>query len=84
MYEGFKNQMKNGHLILSEGLIKTYPIDKSVNIIVIKSDLSENYPASNSQLNRSGSEASDRASVLYSNPKVAMRNWVFMADSKYS
>jgi hypothetical protein len=33
MYEEFRKQSKNGHLVLSEGLIKTYPLDKSVKII---------------------------------------------------
>ena len=33
MYEQFKHQTKNGQLTLSEGLIMTHPINKSVDII---------------------------------------------------
>ena len=33
MYENFKQHSKNGHLVIIEGLIKTYPLKKSVNII---------------------------------------------------
>ena len=33
MYENFKQHTKNNHLILTEGLIKTYPLEKSINII---------------------------------------------------
>lgn len=33
MYEIFRQHSKNGHLVLTEGLIKTFPLEKSVNII---------------------------------------------------
>ena len=33
MYENFKQHSKNGYLVLTEGLIKTYPLEKSINII---------------------------------------------------
>jgi hypothetical protein len=33
MYLNFKKYTKNGHSILTEGLIKTYPIEKSISII---------------------------------------------------
>lgn len=33
MYDKFKKHSKNGHLVLSEGLIKTHPLNKSVSII---------------------------------------------------
>jgi len=33
MYENFKQHTKNGHLIITEGLIKTFPLQKSINII---------------------------------------------------
>lgn len=33
IYESFKQQSKNGYLVLTEGLIKTFPLEKSINII---------------------------------------------------
>ena len=33
MYDRFKKQSKNGYLIISEGLITTHPLNKSINII---------------------------------------------------
>lgn len=33
IFNSFKNQTKNGSLVLTEGLIKTHPIEKSINII---------------------------------------------------
>lgn len=33
MYDKFRNQSKNGHLVLTEGLITTHPLNKSANII---------------------------------------------------
>jgi hypothetical protein len=33
MYEDFKQHSKNGNLVLTEGLIKTYPLRKSIDII---------------------------------------------------